>query len=286
MPPTILPCLRRTALMLVIFLAILTACSKSGSSSNQSPPASSAAPVAAIPQGEADPVAAGVAKALTDAMGGQAAWDALPYVRFDFVVVSDGKERARFRHWWDKKHGRARVEGPDDKGKMVAAIFNLSDRKGISFTDGMPDLDSTSIASHIQNGYERWVNDTYWLMMPFKLRDPGTHLKHARIETGESGQTYDVLELSFSSGVGLTPEDRYWLYVNRATHLVDRWEFVLTGQKPPPQGSSWEEWTSVGSVRLSVLRRFKDRPAMLRFENVSAPETLDENVFTHSKIMG
>ena len=278
-------CRGRSALVPAILVALLTACSQPGSSSSEKAAPSAAPAAAPAPRGEADPLAAGIAKQLTDAMGGQAAWEQLPYLRFDFVVVSDGKERARFRHWWDKKRGRVRVEGPDDKGQTVATVFGLADRKGISFTGGMPDTDSTMIVSHIQNGYERWVNDTYWLLMPFKLRDPGTHLKHARTETGESGQTYDVLELSFSPGVGLTPEDRYWLYVNRETRLVDRWEFVLTGQKPPPQGASWESWTSVGPLRLSLLRRFQGRPTMLRFENVSAPESMDEKVFTHSKIM-
>jgi hypothetical protein len=283
-------CARRApaAFVPAILVAVLTACSTQGSSSNESASGPSGAPAPAAapaPHGQADPLAADIAKQLTDAMGGQAAWEQLPYLRFDFVVVSEGQERARFRHWWDKKRGRARVEGPDDKGQTVAAVFSLADRRGISFTGGMPDADSASITNHIQNGYERWVNDTYWLVMPFKLRDPGTHLKHVRTETGNAGQTYDVVELSFSPGVGLTPEDRYWLYVNRATHLVDRWEFVLTGRQPPPQGASWESWTSVGPLRLSLLRRFKDRPAMIRFENVSAPETMDETVFTHSKLL-
>ena len=38
-------------------------------------------------------------------------------------------------------------------------------------------------------GYERWVNDTYWLAMPFKLRDPGANLKFARVEAGGGGST-------------------------------------------------------------------------------------------------
>lgn len=279
------PCRGRAVLTPVFLLAAIAACSQPGSSTNENAAAPSGGSAAPAPQGEADPLAAQIAKQLTDAMGGQAAWERLPHLRFDFVVVSEGQERARFRHWWDKRNGRARVEGPDDKGQTVTAIFSLADHRGISFTDGMPDADSASIASHIQSGYERWVNDTYWLVMPFKLRDPGTRLKHARTETGESGQTYDVLELSFSPGVGLTPEDRYWLYVNRGTHLVDRWEYLLTGREPPPQAASWESWTSVGPVRLALLHRIEGRPAMIRFENVSAPETLDETVFTHSKLL-
>jgi hypothetical protein len=41
-------------------------------------------------------------------------------------------------------------------------------KKGKAFTDGIIDTDSTNIASIIENGYERWVNDTYWMIMPFK----------------------------------------------------------------------------------------------------------------------
>lgn len=234
--------------------------------------------------GKADALSAAVVQQLTDAMGGQKTWDNLPYFRFDFVAVRDGKEIARFRHWWDKRLGRCRVEGPDDKGRIVTAIFSLKDRKGRSYTDGIIDSDSTNIANILKMGYERWVNDTYWVIMPFKLRDPGTILKHARTERTEDGVEYDVLELSFEAGVGLTPSDRYWLYVNRKTHLIDKWEYVLTGQKPPPQPSSWEGWTTVGPIKISLARRFQGKAVMLRFENVSAPATMDETVFTYSRI--
>ena len=231
-----------------------------------------------------DAQSAAVVQQLTDAMGGQKTWDNLPYFRFDFVAVRDGKEIARFRHWWDKRLGRCRVEGPDDQGRTVTAIFTLKDRKGRSYTGGIVDNDSTNIANILKMGYERWVNDTYWVIMPFKLRDPGTILSHARTERTDDGAEYDVLELSFEAGVGLTPGDRYWLYVNRKTHLIDKWEYVLTGQKPPPQPSSWEAWTSVGPLKISLARRFQGKPVMLRFENVSTPATLDETVFTYSRL--
>jgi hypothetical protein len=233
-----------------------------------------------------DAQATEVVKSLTDAMGGQAAWDRLPYFRFDFVVVKDMKEVARFKHWWDKKNGRCRVEGPDEKGQTVTAIFYLATKTGRAYTDGVVESDSTNIKNIIENGYERWVNDTYWVMMPFKLHDAGTRVRHARIQQGENGETYDVLELSFAPDVGLTPHDRYWLYVNQKTHLIEKWEFVLTGQKPPPQGSTWESWTWVGPVQLSLARRFGGKPVMLRFENVAAPATMDESIFSHSRLKG
>jgi len=232
------------------------------------------------PMGHADPKAAAVADELARAMGGLEAWRNVPYIRFDFVVESPGKPAVRFRHWWDKRMGRDRVEGPNDQGKQVVAIVQLSDRKGKSFTAGVPDADS----ANVQEGYGRWVNDSYWLMMPFKLRDPGTHLKYSGRKK-EKGAEYDVLELTFDKGVGLTPGDHYWLYVNTKTHLLDRWDFLLESMKGKPAATAtWEDWTQVGPIRLSTVHHFTGRPAVLKFENVSAPATLPEAVYTQASI--
>jgi len=243
------------------------------------PRAGAASPPPADIDAESEPIV----RALTDAMGGQAAWDQLPCVRFDFVVVRDGKEAVRARHWWDKRHGRCRVEGKDGKGRQVTAIFDLADRKGLAFIDGIGESDPKQVADVLTFGYERWVNDTYWLIMPFKLHDPGVRLRYARSARTEKG-SYDVLELSFAPGTGLTSEDRYWLYVNKETHLIDRWEYLLTGRKPPPKAASWEAWSRVGTVLLPMQRRFENSNDMLRFENLGAPQAFDETVFTYSSV--
>jgi hypothetical protein len=242
-------------------------------------------PAATIPRpmGKADPKAAAIARSFDDAMGGLDKWEAVPYVRFDFVVVKEGKEVARFRHWWDKRRGMDRVEGPDDKGRVVGAIVNLSNRTGKSFTAGLVDKDSSDINAHVQNGYERWVNDSYWLMMPFKLRDPGTNLKYSGVKKGSKGEEWDVLELTFDPGVGLTPKDHYWLYVNRKTHLMDKWEFLLQDMKPPAQVATWEGWEKFGPVRLSTAHRFDRKTTELRFENVALPATMDESIFADAR---
>jgi hypothetical protein len=246
-----------------------------------SPP--EAAPSGEPPAGQADPRAAAIVRQLTDAMGGQETWNRLPYLRFDFVVEKNGKEAARYRHWWDKKDGRCRVEWSDDRGRAVAAVFDLSTRQGKCFTDGIMDTDSSTVAAAVEKGYARWVNDTYWLTMPFKLRDPGTRLTYARAGKSRSGDPCDLLELTFAPGVGLTPKDHYWIYVSRATHLVDQWEYVLQDQKPPPQLALWEAWTAVGPVRLAETRRFPGEPVMLRFENLAAPASMAAWLFTDAR---
>lgn len=260
----------------------------SATPARQHPAASKPAAKMPLPpraMGQADAKAAAVAKQLSDAMGGQRTWDVLPYFRFDFVVVQKGKEVARFQHWWDKRNGRCRVQGPDDKGRTVTAIFTLKDRKGKSFTDGIVDTDPTNIANIVQMGYERWVNDTYWIIMPFKLRDPGTHLKYLRMQK-RGGKEYDVLQLSFDKGVGLTSGDHYTLYVNRSTHLLDKWDMMLEGKKPPPATSTWEQWTPIGPVKLALNHRLQGKPVEIRFDNVAVPETMDPSVFTNARVRG
>jgi hypothetical protein len=242
-------------------------------------PASASLPPPADIDRESEPIV----RALTDAMGGQATWDRLPCFRFDFVLVKDGKEAQRYSHWWDKRRGRCRVEGPDERGRQVTAIFNLSDRKGLAFIDGIGESDSAKVADILNWGYERWVNDTYWVMMPFKLRDPGVRIRYSRPDRTLQAK-YDVLEVTFVPGTGLTSDDHYWLYVNRTSHLIDRWDYLLTGRKPPPSSASWEAWSSIGAVKLSLQRRFEGKPIMLRFENAATPETFDESVFNFSSV--
>lgn len=137
----------------------------------------------------------------------------------------------------------------------------------------------------MKEAYEIWVNDTYWLIMPFKLHDPGAHLRFDRSEKKPAG-AHDVLSLTFDSNTGLTPKDHYWLFINRNTHLLDHWEFLLQGRKPPPAAATWEEWKQVGPLRIATLHRMAKGPMMLRMENLDAPATLDEALFTDPRPRG
>jgi len=240
-----------------------------------------AAPAAASSAGPAqaaviDAKSAPVVDALMNAMGGLAAWNQLPALRFDFVVQQKGKEAMRRRHWWDKAHSRCRVEWTE-QGKVVAADVNLMNRTGHSCTAGVADTD-TLLTKHVADAYAMWVNDTYWLIMPFKLHDPGVRIEYDRM-VKRAGGVYDVLSLSFA-GVGLTPQDHYRLFLNRKTHRLDRWEYLLQGHKPPPQSAEWSDWQTVGPVMVPMVRLFEGKPVNLRFENVATPPSFDERLLT------
>jgi hypothetical protein len=47
-----------------------------------------------------------------------------------------------------------------------------------------------------------------------KLQDPGVNLTYVKTEQLSNGTTADILQLTFNA-VGVTPENKYWLYVDK-----------------------------------------------------------------------
>jgi hypothetical protein len=116
--------------------------------------------------------------------------------------------------------------------------------------------------------------------MPYKLRDPGVILKYAGEETVD-GAVYDKLALAFHQ-VGLTPGDRYWAYVNRGTHLMDRWAYILESmdQQGPPTVWAWQGWTRYGGIQLAPERAQVGSDRKLSLEPLEVPAALADAVFT------
>ena len=193
---------------------------------------------------QSDPKALELADRLMEALGGQAAWDAVHFVRFRF---------AGFRnHSWDKWTGRHRVEFTNRSGEHWIVIQNLNTRQGRVWKDGQ-ELSGEEATKGVEAGYGTWINDTYWLFMPYKLRDPGVTLEHAGT-VSEDGATYDKIALSFDN-VGLTPGDRYWVFVNQANHRIEKWEYLLQGREPPPAVRTWEGWEEHGGLWFPTAHR-------------------------------
>jgi len=226
-----------------------------------------------------DPAAVAVAARTLEAMGGQQAFAALRTLKFDFVVVRGGKEAARYRHVWDRWDGRYRVEGVNRDGKAVLSLFNVqSPGEGQSWLDGKA-LAGDELKKAIERAYGRFINDAYWLLMPAKMLDPGVNLA-SEGEAERDGQTYDVVRLTFGEGIGLTPHDTYWAYVSRASGLMERWEFVLTGQEAKDREAFlWTDWQAVGGVRLCLTKSAPDGSTVIRFEKVSGSAAADDAAF-------
>lgn len=205
-----------------------------------SPPTASAAE-----HGTADSRAEALADQVMTALGGMEAWDAARLVEFGFA--------GRRQHAWDRHRGLSRVEGTEEDGTKWVAIQDLGSREGRAWVDG-EEVRGERAAELLERGYGAWVNDTYWLVMPYKLGDPGVALTYEG-EREIEGERREVLGLAFE-GVGLTPGDRYWVYVDPDSGLVTHWAYRLEDMErdAEPVAWRWEGWREVGGVMLSPRR--------------------------------
>lgn len=232
---------------------------------------------------ESDARAVKVAEDVMKALGGKEAWDKTRYVRFDFGFEREGKLVTR-AHTWDKWTGRYRLEGQDQQGQPFVVLMNVNTRDGQAWVNGQRQSGDAE-KKLVERAYGTWINDTYWLLMPYKLRDPGVTLAYDG-EAKEGNATYDKILLTFDN-VGLTPKDKYWVWVNRDTRLVDRWDFVLKGEDVPPTTFRWTDWKTVGQVKLAGERVNPKDNRKLVFPVLETPATLPDSVFTsHEPVRG
>ncbi len=223
------------------------------------------------PAGSEDPKANAVAERVMQALGGQKAFDDARFLRFRF---------AGFRnHWWDKHTGRHRVEFTNRGGEHFVFLENVNTREGRGWKNGV-EITGPEAKEGLDRAYGTWINDTYWLLAPYKLRDPGTHLAYDGEETLD-GTVYDKLRLSFDN-VGLTPKDRYWFWVNRETGLVDRWAYILQDYPAdrPATAWKWTDWKPYGGIMLASGRLEVSEGRQLPLDSIAVESEMADSIFT------
>jgi hypothetical protein len=199
-----------------------------------------------------DPRAVKIADDVMKALGGKQKWDALPGLRWSFGASIHDTVRTTRRHSWNKMSGWHKVSGKTAAGDQFCIVHKVGTTEGRAWMNGTP-IQGDSLQKLIARGERIWVNDTYWMLMPYKLRDPGVMLAFDG-EKQLDGKTYDVLSMTFDH-VGQTPGDHYWVYVNRANHRVEHWEMVLQGDAPPPEAYSWADWVQTGGLWFPTAHR-------------------------------
>lgn len=223
-----------------------------------------------------DPKAAALADKVMQSLGGPDAWNNTHYLRFDFAVDKGGKTLVRRAHTWDKWTGQYRLETTTKAGEPDVVLMNVNTKEGSAFLKGKK-LEGEEAKKHIEQAYGTWVNDTYWLLMPYKMKDPGVILALDG-EDKQGADTWDKVRLTFDN-VGLTPKDKYWAYVNRKTGLVDRWDFVLKGEKKAPSTFTWKNWKGYGKIQLADDRVSPDG-TRIYFPVLEVPKSVPAAVFT------
>jgi hypothetical protein len=224
-----------------------------------------------------DPKAVAIAEQVMEALGGRQAWDGTRYLRFDFAVEREGKLAVSRAHTWDKWTGRYRLEGKTKEGDPFLVLMNVNTKDGQGYRKGAR-LQGGEEKKLLEQGYGTWINDTYWLLMPYKMRDPGVVLGLDG-EEKSGGAAWDKVVLTFEN-VGLTPKDKYWAYVNRATHLVDRWDYILEGGPGPAKTFHWKGWKKYGAILLAPDRVNPQDGTRIYFPVLDVPASVPDGAFT------
>jgi hypothetical protein len=171
-------------------------------------------------------------------------WAKVSEVHFTFAVEQEGKPLFSAQHVWSVAAGTDEVKWKDKQGKDHQVTANLA----------APGSDDEGKAA-----YARWVNDSFWLLAPLKVRDHGV-----TVEAGGpkdlNGITCETVRLKFDS-VGLTPTDQYVFYIDAKTKLPLAWDYI------PESGTgmqaTWEKFKSFGGLNLATEHNFSGKTIKL-----------------------
>lgn len=111
--------------------------------------------------------------------------------------------------------------------------LHIPDTTGMVWKNGVVMSEPDSLDKYLNQAYRIWINDSYWLLMPFKLRDPGVHLSYIGRDTTQNGTSADVLEMEFTA-VGVTPQNKYHIWIGGEPKEVLQWAYYRNAQDSCP----------------------------------------------------
>jgi hypothetical protein len=187
-----------------------------------------------------DERAIALADKVTKNMGGTKNWDNTRFIAWSWLGQY---------HIWDKYDNKFRYE----KDTLVV-ISDLKTKKGTVYSKGQVLPDTAKSRQILNKQYAVWANNSYWLLMPFKLRDKGVTLKYKGAGKSQTGTDVELLELTFHA-VGVTPNNRYILGIDKNAGLVTEWSFFRNATDEKPSFTRpWTDYQTYGRIKIASNR--------------------------------
>ncbi|WP_051080631.1 hypothetical protein [Pontibacter roseus] len=218
--------------------------------------------LASLPQ--SDDKAKALAQQVLQNMGGQKGWDDTRFLAWTF---NDQYQV------WDKHENRFRWEQDS-----LVVIIDTDSKEGKVYVDGRELQDQEQARKLREQTYARWINNSYWLVMPFKLQDPGVTLKYVGEGKTEEGAPADILEMTFEN-VGLTPQNKYHLWVDKEQGLVTQWAFFRNyADAKPTFTRRWSDYQTYGKIKLASDR--SNPQSDFKLTHLAAPASVPDKTFS------
>ena len=190
-----------------------------------------------------DAKAIAIADEVMDAMGGRKAWDDTDRIFWNFF---GGRTLD-----WNKAENTVKVHLLKDS---TIIDLDMNNSTGTVVIKGEPLVGTDTVATYLERAKSAWINDSYWLVMPYKLKDSGVTLKYVGRDTTATGQLGDKVSLTFE-GVGKTPQNKYEVIVTDENRLVEEWRFYTNAIDTVPRFTTpWGDYKKYGDIMLSGVR--------------------------------
>jgi len=208
-------------------------------------------------QSGSDARAIEIADEVMKAMGGRKNWDNTRHITWNFFGIRT--------HVWDKWSGDYRLEADS-----LLVLMNLNTQKGRAWINGREVSAPSKLTDILKKATSIWINDSYWMFMPYKLKDSGVTLKYQGEGTLEDGRACDILQLTFEN-VGDTPQNRYLIYVSKKRRLVEQWSYFANASDAKPRFTTpWKNWRRYGKILLSNDRGKRKHSHIAVFDHLPA----------------
>ena len=229
--------------------------------------------------GDAVPGADSALAAWIRAAGGPDAWDDVETLRYTVTTVlydttGDVTWMRPRRVEIDRTAGgfRSRIERPEAEGLYVQVFTGDTAWATLNGDPLPPDHPAAAESEYV--GRDVY----YWIGLPWKLLDPGVNRETRAV--ADSGRE---LRVSFGSGVGQHPGDRYFYRFLDEDPWPEQVDYVEQGTEGRTR-TLWRDFRSAGPISYVGTRRYIDdegrRTKELRIDDVQIGPSLADSLFT------
>jgi hypothetical protein len=186
-------------------------------------------------------------------------WNNVKEIEFAFSVDREEPGRTK-RHWkWQPKTQDVTMT------LMVDSILN-GERMYVA-TESQT-YNRTAITTDIEKIDRRFINDKFWLFIPFQLVwDEGTTISEPiRVQSPLLKKELNMIKVLYSKG-GYTPGDAYDIYYND-NYLIQEWGFRRANAPEPSIQCTFENYQDFNGIKLALFHKKPNDAWNLKFTGV------------------
>ncbi len=179
--------------------------------------------------------------------------------------LEDWKSVSELRFTFNVDRGENHFERSFIWHPKTSDVVYMNSTDTVSYNRKAATLDSIAIQAD-----RAFVNDSYWLLAPFKLVwDEGISFsEEENVIAPISKDTLNKLTITYGNEGGYTPGDAYDIYYAN-DYSVKEWAFRKGNDKAPTMLTSWKKYKTFNGITLATMHRDSTNNFKLYFTNIS-----------------